>query len=512
MYPGQQNRIRQQQQQIAQNQQRIAQQQQPVQYVQQPMQGQQPVQYGQPQQPVQYAQPVQQVQPHQAVYGQQPKQPAMVYPNVAKPQGGGGLPPSYGAHKKNKYQLADEAKLQEQKQNYGGGGGGNNNNKGGKGWPQPKQDARGTNPGIQNWDTQTANKCTEDLYKSMKGFGTNERLLVDVTARMNNTQRVKVAAMWQSWVQQKEKKKKKGDTLLKWLKGDLGGNAEDLFLALYKSPAAYDAWWINKDENSLREILCTRTNEQIQDMQAAWFSGTPQGRNRAAELYGDKYRDENKYPSEWFRTNGIVQGKTMREYVLNKYTKSGRFTGHGNERQLYEKLFDANRPANGPVNQQQVKQDAEALNRTLKQDKKHEAKSKFIEIFTARSWTHIAAMSGMFQDISKKWTLQGAMKHTFGSSDTGAALAIIEEFATQPYDYFAKKLRQAMKGLGTKDDNLIRLIVSRSEIDMGNIKQVFGQRYGDGKTLAKWIKGDTSKKEYRGMLLALVGEEWQSSM
>lgn len=350
----------------------------------------------------------------------------------------------------------------------------------------------------------------------MKGMGTNEKLLVDVTARMNKEQRLKVAAYWTKWVAQKEKKKKPGskykDTTLGWLEGDLRGNAEDLFLALYKSSAAFDAWWISKDENVLREILCTRTNEQILDMQAAWYKGTPEGRNAAAMKFGDKYRNTEKYPNEWFRVAGIVQGKDMREYVLNKYTKSGRFTGHGNERELYSRLFDANRPANGPVNQQQVRQDAEALNRTLKQDKKHEAKSKFIEIFTGRSWTHIAAMSGIFQDVSKKWTLQGAMKHTFGSSDTGAALAIIEEFATQPYDYFAKKLRQAMKGLGTKDDNLIRLIVSRSEIDMGNIKQVFGQRYGDGKTLAKWIKGDTSKKEYRGMLLALVGEEWQSSM
>ena len=88
------------------------------------------------------------------MYAQQPQQAAM-YPNVAKQAGGG--PPSYQAHKKNKYQLADEAKQQEQKQNnYGGGGG---NKKGGQ--TQPKPDARGTCPGLQNFDQHALNKCTD---------------------------------------------------------------------------------------------------------------------------------------------------------------------------------------------------------------------------------------------------------------------------------------------------------------------------------------------------------------
>ena len=38
---------------------------------------------------------------------------------------------------------------------------------------------------------------------------------------------------------------------------------------------------------------------------------------------------------------------------------------------------------------------------------------------------------------------------------------------------FAKRLHEAMKGLGTDDDSLIRVCVSRSEIDMVQIKQHF---------------------------------------
>lgn len=36
-----------------------------------------------------------------------------------------------------------------------------------------------------------------------------------------------------------------------------------------------------------------------------------------------------------------------------------------------------------------------------------------------------------------------------------------------------------MKGLGTDDDRLIRLVVTRCEIDMGEIKEIFRQRYNE---------------------------------
>ncbi|NXY90694.1 ANXA6 protein, partial [Alcedo cyanopectus] len=56
-------------------------------------------------------------------------------------------------------------------------------------------------------------------------------------------------------------------------------------------------------------------------------------------------------------------------------------------------------------------------------------------------------------------------------------------------EYFADRLYKAMKGLGTRDNTLIRIMVSRSEIDMLDIREVFRTKYE--KSLYNMIKVST---------------------
>ena len=44
--------------------------------------------------------------------------------------------------------------------------------------------------------------------------------------------------------------------------------------------------------------------------------------------------------------------------------------------------------------------------------------------------------------------------------------------------FFASRLKRAMKGPGTNDKDLIRLLVSRAEIDLGNVKDEYLKMFG----------------------------------
>lgn len=65
-------------------------------------------------------------------------------------------------------------------------------------------------------------------------------------------------------------------------------------------------------------------------------------------------------------------------------------------------------------------------------------------------------------------------------------------------------LRKAMKGVGTDDSTLIRVIVSRAEIDMQYIKAEYHKKYK--KTLSKAVHSETSGS-YKDFLLALLGPD-----
>ncbi|XP_074579598.1 annexin D5-like [Curcuma longa] len=90
-------------------------------------------------------------------------------------------------------------------------------------------------------------------------------------------------------------------------------------------------------------------------------------------------------------------------------------------------------------------------------------------------------------------------KVTFGFE---FALLTILGCAENPAKYFAKVLRKAMKGLGTDDKTLVRVVVTRTELDMQYIKVEYHKKYK--KHLHDAIHSETSG-HYRTFLLSLVG-------
>uniref|UniRef100_A0A8D0P554 Annexin n=1 Tax=Sus scrofa TaxID=9823 RepID=A0A8D0P554_PIG len=105
-----------------------------------------------------------------------------------------------------------------------------------------------------------------------------------------------------------------------------------------------------------------------------------------------------------------------------------------------------------------------------------------------------------YKRISQKDIEQSIKSETSGSFED-ALLAIVKCMRNKSA-YFAERLYKSMKGLGTDDNTLIRVMVSRAEIDMMDIRANFKRLYG--KSLYSFIKGDTSG-DYRKVLLILCG-------
>lgn len=61
-----------------------------------------------------------------------------------------------------------------------------------------------------------------------------------------------------------------------------------------------------------------------------------------------------------------------------------------------------------------------------------------------------------------------------------------------------------MKGLGTDENALTRIITTRAEVDLKVIEEVYYKR--NSEPLDRAIKGDTSG-DYEAMLIALLGKD-----
>ena len=101
--------------------------------------------------------------------------------------------------------------------------------------------------------------------------------------------------------------------------------------------------------------------------------------------------------------------------------------------------------------------------------------------------------------MTKKTLLQAVEKEF--SLDSKKCLIAIIYGIFNPAEYFAKRINQAVKGLGTDDSSLIRIIISRYEIDMFKIRQYYKKLFG--KDLINDIKDDTSGN-YRKILVDLA--------
>uniref|UniRef100_A0A7N5ZYZ7 Annexin n=1 Tax=Anabas testudineus TaxID=64144 RepID=A0A7N5ZYZ7_ANATE len=291
----------------------------------------------------------------------------------------------------------------------------------------------------------------EVLRKAMKGFGTDENAIIELLGNRSNRQRVPMVAAYKTTY---------GKDLIRDLKSELTGNFENLVLAMMMSPSHFDASELREaikgagtDEACLIEILSSRSNAEIQEI------------NR---IYKAEY------------------GKKLEDAIISD--TSGHF------RRLLVSLSQGNRDERETVDISLAKQDAQKLY-AAGENKVGTDESQFNAILCARSKPHLRAVFHEYQQMCGKEIEKSICREMSGH------LEDVKCIKNTPA-YFAERLHKAMKGAGTKDRTLIRIMVSRSEVDMLDIRQEYLKAYG--KSLYTDISGDTSG-DYKKLLVKLCG-------
>ncbi|KAK5890158.1 hypothetical protein CesoFtcFv8_010383 [Champsocephalus esox] len=312
---------------------------------------------------------------------------------------------------------------------------------------------RGIITDVPDFDPSTD---AETLYNAMKGMGSDKEAILDLVTSRSNVQRQEIIAAY---------KCNFGQDLIEDLKYELTGKFERLIVSLMRTPAYHDAKEINDavkgagtNEKVLIEVMASRNNQQIQDMVAA---------------YKDAY------------------GSDIEEDIIAD--TSGHF------KKTLIVLLQGTRDESGVVDADLVEQDAQDLY-AAGEEQWGTDEAKFIMILGNRSKTHLHMVFDAYEKIGET-TIEDSIKNELSGDFERLMLAVVQCIRSVPM-FYAKRLYKSMKGLGTVDNTLIRIMISRSEIDMLDIRECFRLLYE--KSLYNMIKDDTSG-DYKRTLLNLCG-------
>lgn len=291
----------------------------------------------------------------------------------------------------------------------------------------------------------------------MKGFGTDEDAIIEVLCRRTNAQRMDIIRTYKTAY---------GKDLLDDIRSETSGNFENLLIALlthstelYARELFEAMYGEGTDEDVLIEVMCTMSNEEIRSI-----CGTFQ------RMYGKSLEKELKSDT------------------------SGHF------KRLMTSLSCGSRDESMVTDVNSARTDAEELKRAGI-DKWGTDESVFNRVLCLRNYEQIKLIAQEYEKLTGH-TLEKDIKREF-SGDIEDGLLSILRVAQNRTEFFARRLHKTMAGIGTNDKSLVRLVVSRCEIDMVDIKEQFQRYYG--KSLKSFIKGDTSG-HYKHALYALIGE------
>lgn len=170
----------------------------------------------------------------------------------------------------------------------------------------------------------------------------------------------------------------------------------------------------------------------------------------------------------------------------------------GDYKRILISCIQANRSTNKKPNNADMEAKAKELY-NAGAGKKGTDEEVFNRIFATSSAEEIKTIAQFYHKLTGKTILQ-AIDSEFSGNIKKALRAVVYS-QLSPHEFYAERLNDAMKGAGTKDKQLIRIIIARDEIDMPQIKSYYKQLYK--KDLIDAIKSETSG-DYKRIMVELA--------
>ncbi|XP_040054531.1 annexin A1 [Gasterosteus aculeatus] len=301
-----------------------------------------------------------------------------------------------------------------------------------------------------------ASQDAATLQSAIKSKGVDEDVIIAILVKRNNEQRQKIKVVYEAST---------GKKLEADLKSVLRSDFEDVCLALLMDPTHYDAHLLRKatkgfgtHEDILVEILATRSNQEIREIK---------------RVFNEVYKTE---------LETVIQDET-----------GGDFTS------ALLAMLKANKDESKEVDMSLAQKDAEILFEAGEKTKGINI-SVFIDILTKRSAPQLSKTFQQYATVSDVKLPKALEMELRG--DIEKCLIDIVKCSWNTPAFFAEKLHLAMKGIGTHDHTLIRVLVSRSEVDLKKIVEEYRAMYSV--SLQDDIVKDT-KGHYQAILLGLCG-------
>uniref|UniRef100_A0AAY4E4P7 Annexin n=2 Tax=Denticeps clupeoides TaxID=299321 RepID=A0AAY4E4P7_9TELE len=296
------------------------------------------------------------------------------------------------------------------------------------------------------------------LRKAMEGIGTTEKTLIDILTGRSNAQRQLICKAYQDVT---------GRTLVDDLEGDTHGDFEDILVALVTPPAQFDCdeyiratKGAGTTDRTLIEIFASRSNKQIKALSDAYLAKTG---------------------------NSLID--SLKSEVSGDYGKA------------LIALAEGKRDESANVDMAKAKADAKVLYEAGEK-KWGTDESKFIDILSHRSIPQLRQMLVEYKSLSGK-TLQESIESEMSGKLEDLLVAVVKCVKSVPA-YLAERLNKGMKGMGTNESTLTRILVSRSEIDLLDVKAEYKKMYGC--SLYSAVEAETSG-DYGQTLLKICGEK-----